>query len=104
MPRMPLGALLCAFVSACRGPAAPQAGAELSLSGPAETPAPKDEVAAEAIKSIEEGDFERARELMEPLLLTDALARARAALAAGRPEDALAAVDRALQSAPENAE
>lgn len=62
----------------------------------------RDEVSVEAVRCIEEGELERARDLLDDLLLGEQLAQARSRLAEGVPEDALTAVDRALTLAPEN--
>jgi tetratricopeptide (TPR) repeat protein len=104
MPRPLHGALLCAaLVPACRNPQPTRPGAELALTT---EPGPSLEAgqAAEAIRSLEEGQYEHARELLDGLLIEGYLARARAELAAGVPEDALTALDEALALAPHDPE
>ena len=104
MTRTPTGALCCALLlCACRaerpGPSGAPRAAEpvpqaLELSSA--------EVTEEAIRCIEEGRCERARDLLDELLLSDRLQRARLRLAEDAPEDALTEIDRALSIAPEN--
>jgi tetratricopeptide (TPR) repeat protein len=62
------------------------------------------DVAEKVIQSLEEGRFERARDHLDELLLSDHLTHARSELARGSPEDALLAVDRALAIAPDSDE
>lgn len=104
MPRSPYGAILCAtFVFACHGPRENPSPAELDTVSSSPPPA-RNEVSAEAIRSMQEGDLERARDLLDDLLLSEHMARAREALAKGSPEDALTAIDQALAMAPEDVE
>lgn len=100
MPRTPPGVLLCALVLACHGPRPLASRPEVAVAAP--SPRARDEVSAEAIRCIEEGELERARDLLDDLLLGEQLTQARARLAEGTPEDALIAVDRALALAPDN--
>ncbi|NOT29485.1 MAG: hypothetical protein HOP15_03445 [Planctomycetes bacterium] len=108
-----LGALACALLlpawllPGCQGSGSSSSGEV----GPSAAVAPEvsarasaEEAAAEAIACIEEGRFERARDLLDELLLSDRMVRARAQLAGGSPEDALLDIDRALAIAPENEE
>lgn len=60
------------------------------------------EVQAEAIESIEKGDFEHARALLDDLLLQDYLRRAAEQTAQGDPALALNLIDRALALAPKH--
>jgi len=59
---------------------------------------------ARARASLEEGEVARARALLDELLLKTHLDRARGALAAGAPEEALDAIDQALGLAPQDLE
>lgn len=101
MSRQFLGPLVgLALVPACQGtrsipredPATPSARARDERAG----------VAASAVQSIEAGELEKARELLDGLVLSEHLERARRELATGAPEDALTAVDAALALAPED--
>ncbi len=107
MLRTLTGALCGAlFLSACQGSGQDsRSNAERSSAAePAPQPQPvaatADETAAAAIRCIEEGDFEGARDLLDELLLSGHRTRARAELAAGSPEDALIEIDHALAIAP----
>jgi len=105
MPRTPLGALLCAVVSACSSPAdRPESVVALSSAAAERATQAPDDAVGEVIRCLEEGRFEQARQLLDHLLWSDSMARARSELAAGVPEDALTAVDRALEIAPANLE
>lgn len=100
MPRLLSGALLCAALApACRSPRPAVPEAELALSA-APLGGREPDVVAEAIRSLEQGEHERARELLDEILIEGHLERARSALAAGVPEDALLAIDQALTLAP----
>jgi len=55
-----------------------------------------------AADAIEAGEYERARAILAELLIDRYLVRARAELDAGRPEDGLVWVDRALDLSPRN--
>ena|SRR5688572_1316775 len=100
MSRLPLGALVgCALLPACQG----------ARPVPVEAPAPaaarqeeRDGVAESAVRSIEAGELDRARELLDGLVLAEHLDRARQELEAGAPEDALIALDEALALAPQD--
>ncbi|MSR61177.1 MAG: hypothetical protein EXS08_01850 [Planctomycetes bacterium] len=106
MPRTPLGALLCAVVFACSSPAERPASVWALSSAADAGPVQADlgDGVGEVIRCLEEGRFEEARKRLDQLLWSDSMARARNDLAAGVPEDALTAVDRALVLAPDNLE
>ncbi len=104
MPRTLLGALCCVLsLAACQGSRsrAPRAHSPASA---APEPEESGELQAQAIRCVEEGDFESAREVLDELLLTDRLTRARARILGGAPEDALIEIDRALEIAPQDPE
>lgn len=75
-----------------------------AVAPPVSIDASAEEAAAEAIACIQEGRLERARALLDELLLSDRMVRARAQLAGGSPEDALLDIDRALAIAPDSEE
>jgi len=107
MSRTLTGALCCAaFLSACRGSGSREeralAGAPRAEVGPASDARASAELPAAAIRSLEAGDLERARELLDELLFSQRLKRGRELLATGAPEDALTAIDAALEIEPQD--
>src|SRR5262245_21338184 len=105
MPRPLPGALLCAaLLSSCQTPASAPREPELSASAVVPEPQDQGEVGAEATRLIEAGRLEEARAVLDELLLTGLLDRARAELAAGSPADALTTLDRIRELAPDDDE
>ncbi len=103
MPRPFHGALLCAaLVFACRSPGSLAPEPELDASASPPDPEAEGEVGQEAARLIEAGRFEEARAMLDELLLSGSLERARAQLSGGSPEDALTTLDRVLELAPED--
>jgi predicted Zn-dependent protease len=78
-------------------PIAPQVEREPASEDPAAT------ARAAAIEAISKGKFDRARDLLGELLAGTEIERARAQLAAGDANGALASLDRALETAPRSA-
>lgn len=102
MSRPLLGALVgLALVPACRSqrPAPPAQRPPAQVAAEARA-----SVTENAVRSIEAGELDEARALLDRLVLDEHLARARQELASGAPEDALLAIDRALALAPEDPE
>jgi len=102
MSRLPLGALAgLALLPACRA-ARPTPTVQPKV--PVATTEARASAAESAVRSIEAGELDEARALLDRLVLDEQRARARQELAAGAPEDALLAIDRALALAPEDPE
>lgn len=100
MSRPFLGALVStAFLSACHARSNPM---DRQPSAATQVREARADVAASAVQSIEAGELERARELLDDLVLAERMDRARRELASGAPEDALTAIDEALAMAPED--
>ena len=95
LPRTASGraALLLLPLLGCRGPGSDQAEAP-----------PPPTLAEEAVARIQAGDVAGARALLDRMLVEDHLEEARTLLAEGMPEDALLALDRLLEIAPEDRE
>ncbi|HEX6882795.1 MAG TPA: hypothetical protein VF530_05405 [Planctomycetota bacterium] len=103
MSRPLLGALAgLALVPACRAPrsSAPVQPPEARVA----TTEARASATESAVRSIEAGQLDQARALLDRLVLDEHRARARQELASGAPEDALLAIDRALALAPEDPE
>lgn len=67
---------------------------------PAQTPSAQDPLRERARQAIDAGDYGLARELVEQLVVGSRLAEARALLAQGRPEEALAVLEDVRKEAP----
>ncbi|MDF1798083.1 MAG: hypothetical protein P1V81_02825 [Planctomycetota bacterium] len=91
----------CGSLQATEPGKAPPAEVMPATVQPAQEPQAAD-LSARAIAAIETGDLELATGLLAELRFNEDLAKGQAALAAGEPEDALVAIDRALGVHPDS--
>ncbi len=109
MPFRPSLALRCALLypsglAGCTGPENSGEAPAAVVDGSQSRTEQDDERRLLAEELIQRGEFEAARGVLDDLLLTDHLEKARECLAAGSPEDALIHLDSALESAPASQE